>query len=93
MIQRLDENSFEAALPDLSEILHACVHAGASIGFILPFSHEDARAYWLDRILPDLQAGLLDLFVFLDRAAFWERSSLSPQQCQTNRIARMLPSY
>ncbi len=67
MIQRLDENSFEAALPDLSEILHACVHAGASIGFILPFSHEDARAYWLDRILPDLQAGLLDLFVFLDR--------------------------
>ena len=30
----------------LAGVLHACVQEGASVSFLLPFSVEDARAYW-----------------------------------------------
>ena len=38
-------------------VLHACVHAGASVSFVLPFSREEARAFWLDQVLPAVTAG------------------------------------
>jgi hypothetical protein len=41
----------------LAELLHACVHAGASIGFCLPFSVHDAEDFWRDQVLPAVQAG------------------------------------
>ncbi|WP_170519067.1 GNAT family N-acetyltransferase [Ruegeria atlantica] len=64
MITRIDDCSFDTALDDLTDILHACVQDGASIGFILPFSPDQARAYWQDRVRPNVQTGTLDLFVF-----------------------------
>ena len=45
----------------LAALLHACVHDGASIGFVLPFSIDDAEAYWLDKVLPRLDSGKLTL--------------------------------
>jgi ribosomal protein S18 acetylase RimI-like enzyme len=41
----------------LAGVLHAAVHAGASVSFILPFSPEDARAYWCDKVLPVIRGG------------------------------------
>lgn len=41
----------------LGAILHACVHAGASVSFILPFSRDDAKAFWRDQVLPAVRAG------------------------------------
>lgn len=41
----------------LSELIHACVHDGASIGFILPFSTADSEAFWRDKVLPAVRAG------------------------------------
>jgi GNAT superfamily N-acetyltransferase len=35
-----------AILPGLCEILVDCVEGGASIGFVLPFGHDEAAAYW-----------------------------------------------
>ncbi|WP_299985427.1 GNAT family N-acetyltransferase [uncultured Ruegeria sp.] len=63
MITRLSENYFDDALEDLTDILHGCVHTGASIGFILPFTRDDARAHWRDQVRPGLHEGTLDLFV------------------------------
>ena len=63
MITRMTNDSFDGALPDLTDILHGCVQAGASIGFILPFAPDEARAYWQNRVQPELRAGALDLFV------------------------------
>jgi GNAT superfamily N-acetyltransferase len=40
----------------LSEVLHAVVHAGAGVSFIVPFSLEEARAFWLDKVLPVVRA-------------------------------------
>ncbi|SCY56249.1 GNAT family N-acetyltransferase [Rhizobium sp. NFACC06-2] len=33
-------------LPELCEVLAACVNGGASVGFILPFSPQDAQPFW-----------------------------------------------
>lgn len=63
MISRLDDGSFDGALDDLTDILHACVQDGASIGFIHPFTPDQARDYWQNRVRPDLQSGALDLFI------------------------------
>jgi len=41
----------------LAEILHAVVHAGAGVSFITPFSIEDARAFWVDKVLAPMRAG------------------------------------
>lgn len=35
-----------AQLEDLAEVLHDCVQGGASVSFMLPFSLEEARAFW-----------------------------------------------
>ena len=41
----------------LTDVLHACVHAGASVSFVLPFSTEDAKRFWNEQVLPAVTAG------------------------------------
>ncbi len=41
----------------LGEVLHACVHAGASVSFVLPFSRDEAKAFWRDQVVPAVTAG------------------------------------
>ncbi|WP_119300602.1 GNAT family N-acetyltransferase [Dongia deserti] len=48
---------------DLGVLLHACVHDGASIGFVLPFSIPDAEAFWTDKMLPRMRNGALTLLI------------------------------
>ena len=50
-------DDLERALPDLADLLHATVHAGASVGFILPFTHDAARAFWQQKVMPGVTAG------------------------------------
>lgn len=45
-ILRLDGPTFDAAIPDLAMILADAVAGGASVGFLLPFSPEDAATWW-----------------------------------------------
>ena len=56
-IAALDPASFTQNLDRLAEILLACVREGASVGFVLPFRMDEARAYWRDRIAPAHAAG------------------------------------
>jgi GNAT superfamily N-acetyltransferase len=42
----LDGAAFDAAIPDLAAILADAVAGGASVGFLLPFSPEDAATWW-----------------------------------------------
>jgi len=44
-------------LASLGGVLHACVQAGGSVSFVLPFSHGDATAFWRDQVLPSVLAG------------------------------------
>lgn len=45
-ILRLDGPTFDAAIPDLAVILADAVAGGASVGFLLPFSPEEAATWW-----------------------------------------------
>ena len=60
-IATLSEKDTASHLRALATLLHDCVHDGASIGFVLPFSIDDAEAYWLDKVLPRLDSGKLTL--------------------------------
>jgi ribosomal protein S18 acetylase RimI-like enzyme len=56
-IAALDPAEFAKTVERLAQILHSCVHEGASVGFIMPFDHSKARAYWLDRVAAPHAAG------------------------------------
>jgi len=40
----------------LAEVLHAVVHGGAGVSFFVPFSLDDARAFWREKVLPGVRA-------------------------------------
>ena len=42
-IRRLDAAGARSHLDGLAAVLHDCVDAGASVGYMAPFSHDDAR--------------------------------------------------
>lgn len=52
-----------AHLRELGALLHACVHDGASIGFVLPFNANQSEAFWMKNVLPAVQAGTRMLLV------------------------------
>ncbi|MEO5819818.1 MAG: GNAT family N-acetyltransferase [Vicinamibacteraceae bacterium] len=41
---------------DLAGVLHAVVHGGAGVSFVVPFSRDDARAFWTGSVLPPTRA-------------------------------------
>ena len=45
-IQRLSYENTIQVIPELAELLQDAVASGASIGFLLPLTHEDAVNYW-----------------------------------------------
>ena len=47
-----DTTALDDDLEMLGHVLHACVRAGASVSFVLPFSYEDAKAFWSGQVLP-----------------------------------------
>jgi len=45
-IREIAAADFPPLAEALAVLLHACVHAGASVNFILPFPMDEARAFW-----------------------------------------------
>jgi GNAT superfamily N-acetyltransferase len=58
-ISELSADDAATHLRGLAILLHACVHDGASIGFVLPFSIADAEAFWDSKVLPRIRGGAL----------------------------------
>src|SRR3954447_24670200 len=50
-------------LESLAEVLHAAVHSGASVGFVLPFPTDEALGFWRDRVLPGVRSGARRLWL------------------------------
>jgi ribosomal protein S18 acetylase RimI-like enzyme len=48
---------------ELGALLHACVYAGASISFVLPFTTDDSEAFWCNNVLPVVRNGTRVLLV------------------------------
>ena len=53
---RVGTASLEQDIHMLGEVLHAVVYDGAGVSFIVPFSLDEARAFWVDTVLPGVRA-------------------------------------
>lgn len=63
-LQQWDAGAAQSAIADLAEMLHASVAHGASIGFVMPFTLEQAQAFW-QGLLPALARGERAMLVAL----------------------------
>ena len=52
-----DSASLGRDLDMLADVLRAVVYDGAGVSFVVPFSHGEARDFWVDRVLPGVRAG------------------------------------
>jgi len=52
-----DAATLDADIDRLAEILHAVVYDGAGVSFVVPFSLDQARAFWIDHVLPGVRVG------------------------------------
>ncbi len=52
-----DPASLARDIDALSEVLRAVVYDGAGVSFVVPFSLDDARAFWVESVLPAVRAG------------------------------------
>lgn len=62
------EDDITRELPELAKLLHDCVHAGASIGFIMPHDMAEAEAFWRDKVASPVASGTRLLLVAKDGA-------------------------
>lgn len=46
----------ERDLDTLAEILRAIVYDGAGVSFVVPFTIDEARAFWREKVLPGVRA-------------------------------------
>jgi len=51
-----DAPTIDGELDMLADVLHAVVHSGAGVSFVVPFTLEEARAFWTDKVLPGVRA-------------------------------------
>lgn len=58
-----DADGLAERVAALGRLLHDCVHAGASIGFVLPFTRSDAEDYWGGGVQPRVRDGACVLLV------------------------------
>jgi len=62
-IAELDPHGLDRLVGKLGALIGACVSAGASIGFVLPFERVQAEAFWSVTIAPELKNNSLRLLV------------------------------
>ncbi len=55
-IRELDAAAARQHLDGLARVLADCVDGGASVSFMAPFSHDDARA-WVETVAADVERG------------------------------------
>ena len=58
-----EPQSIERDVRSLGDLLHACVNNGAAVSFILPFSRDEAAAFWRDQVAPAVIAGTCKLII------------------------------
>jgi GNAT superfamily N-acetyltransferase len=51
-----DAPRLDGEIDALGEILRAVVYDGAGVSFVVPFSIDDARAFWRETVLPGVRA-------------------------------------
>jgi ribosomal protein S18 acetylase RimI-like enzyme len=62
-ISMLSASELTGELVELAALLHECVHAGASVGFVLPCPVAESENFWRANVGPAVLAGTRLLFV------------------------------
>ena len=92
-IRRLDAAEAHAQLDDLAAVLADCVAGGASVSYMAPFSHEDARVAF-EAVAVDVEQGrrlLLAAFAEGDLVGTVQVIlALPPNQPHRGEIAKLL---
>jgi ribosomal protein S18 acetylase RimI-like enzyme len=60
---RPDPSGLSEDIDALGRVLHACVHLGATVSFVLPFSEDDARTFWRHKVMPGVEDGTCRVLV------------------------------
>ncbi|WP_122074253.1 GNAT family N-acetyltransferase [Pseudophaeobacter sp. EL27] len=94
IIRQLTGAELSQHLETLSQILVQTVAAGASVGFIMPFTSTDAGAFWQDRVFPAVERGDALLFgAFLEgklQGTVQLVIALPPNQPHRGDVAKLL---
>lgn len=56
-VRTIAPEEIERRLSEFGHLLHACVAAGASVNFVVPFGPADAEAFWRLKVLPPARSG------------------------------------
>ena len=56
-------DDIEAHISSLGGLLQACVHGGAGVHFVLPFTEKDAEVFWIEKVRPAIKDGTRVLLV------------------------------
>ena len=92
-IRRIGPDEAHAHLDGLAAVLEDCVAGGASVGFMAPFSHEDARAVFEEYAAEVEQGRRVLLAAFLDGEVVGSVQvtlAVPPNQPHRAEIAKML---
>ena len=92
-IRRLSGGELHAHLDELAAVLHDCVEGGASVGYLWPFTRDDARRAF-EAFADEVDAGrrlLLGAFLATDLVGTVQVVlAFPPNQPHRGEIARML---
>ena len=92
-IRRLDAAAARTHLDGLAAVLADCVAGGASVGYLAPFSHEEARRVY-EEYLVDIERGRRVLLAAFSGAALVGTAQLvfppHPNQPHRAEVARVL---
>lgn len=94
LIERLSVEEARRAAGELGALLCACVHAGASVGFVLPFSPPEGEAFFRDKVIPALEGGRRALFVARDETGAiagtvqlgWDTPPNQPHRAEISKL-------
>ncbi|MBI1245978.1 MAG: GNAT family N-acetyltransferase [Alphaproteobacteria bacterium] len=56
-IRTVAAEEIERDIDAFGELMHACVHGGGSVGYVLPYSLEDAADFWRKNVIGPVRGG------------------------------------
>jgi ribosomal protein S18 acetylase RimI-like enzyme len=78
----------------LADVLHAVVYDGAGVSFVVPFSMDESRRFWVEKVLPGVRAGTRRVLVarFGDRTVGTVQVDLAmpPNQQHRGEVLKLL---
>lgn len=92
-IVEIGQSAYDSHIEGLTGLLHACVHAGASVNFILPFPEEEARAFWTGRVARAMRTGKRRLWAGVEEGRVascvmldWDLTPNQSHRCEVTKL-------